>query len=403
MLYNYSYFPNFNFSELEKYILNLIIHNKINSLYSCREIIKLRLKRLKNSTKINSPLYQSYYSNNIFKDTGVKYLSLDEVIINYSQLFFIYIIQSSLIVSNYAIRSDISINSLGHFPLLNDDIFVNYYSNQSRLAHILDFDLLRLGKKIGETKNNFEFGVIAITEISKERGNQLTNRGIKKDESDANVLNDLTDIYFKIARQGAVINGYSFVKVLFDDQRASSLNADMREQAETILTIKSVDPVNNCLNFFFLDYLFNYFFNKVYKKFVPKFRYFREDSSFIFYIISNFLTHIIRSYNFKMNTYGYSVVNLSKVEDSLNSDDLKYFRINKKIFSSRYCTDAFSGFFDKKSSLNNSGLDDIPVYQNLKASSIELESQNSYWIRRIYDIFSSSEDIKDKNNNNDLL
>ena len=59
----------------------------------------------------------------------------------------------------------------------------------SRFARILDFDVLRLGKQVIESNpkaGNFEFGVVGITEVGKERANNLELKEVKKNTDEAN-------------------------------------------------------------------------------------------------------------------------------------------------------------------------------------------------------------------------
>ena len=89
-----------------------------------------------------------------------------DVLSTYARLYFIYVIESSLIVSNYSVRETNEQISLGNFPLWNLSFFGN--ETDGRFSHILDFDTLRLGRKVIENNKNtgsFEFGIILITEI----------------------------------------------------------------------------------------------------------------------------------------------------------------------------------------------------------------------------------------------
>ena len=100
---------------------------------------------------------------------------LFDVLETYAQAYFIYVIQSSLIVANYSIRTDNVCADRGNFPMWQMDFFPEGITD-GRHAHILDFDVLRLGKKVIENNpkaGSFEFGVVAITEIGKERVNNL--------------------------------------------------------------------------------------------------------------------------------------------------------------------------------------------------------------------------------------
>ena len=104
---------------------------------------------------------------------------LFDMLENYVQLYFVYVIECSLLVANYSIREDDILQDLGNFPIWHSDFFrvdTRYAEAYSRHAHIIDFDMLRLGKKViedNEKANAFEFGVIVMTEGGKERKNTI--------------------------------------------------------------------------------------------------------------------------------------------------------------------------------------------------------------------------------------
>ena len=82
-------------------------------------------------------------------------------------------------MTNYSVRTDNLMADNGNFPIWLTDFFPKRRRPQSRHAHILDFDVLRLGRKVLENNpkaGSFEFGVVGITEIGKERGNNLELR-----------------------------------------------------------------------------------------------------------------------------------------------------------------------------------------------------------------------------------
>ena len=119
--------------------------------------------------------YPTTYGNGLYKE------DIFDVLSTYAMLYFIYVIESSLIVSNYSVRKTNEQISLGNFPLWNLSFFGN--ETDGRFSHILDFDTLRLGRKVIENNKNagsFEFGIILITEIGKERCNNLELKEVKK-------------------------------------------------------------------------------------------------------------------------------------------------------------------------------------------------------------------------------
>lgn len=114
----------------------------------------------------------------------------------------------------------------------------------SRHAHILDFDVLRLGRKVMENNpraGSFEFGVVGITEIGKERGNNLELKEVRKGTDEANQKNDLFNSWLKMCRHSATIDNFPFIKVFTDEQRPESWGADARDLCDVIHIVSSGD------------------------------------------------------------------------------------------------------------------------------------------------------------------
>lgn len=137
-------------------------------------------------------------------------------------------------------RVDGVLADLGNFPLWNADFFKRdsrLLESYSRHAHILDFDSLRLGRKVIENNvnaNNFEFGVVIITEVGKERGNSLELSEKKKKDETTNQKNDLFNSWLKMVRHSATVDNFPFVRVITDEQRPESWGADARDLCEIV-------------------------------------------------------------------------------------------------------------------------------------------------------------------------
>ena len=154
----------------------------------------------------NTEKYPTTYVNGLYKE------DIFDVLSTYAMLYFIYVIESSLIVSNYSVRETNEQISLGNFPLWNLSFFGN--ETDGRFSHILDFDTLRLGRKVIENNKNassFEFGIILITEIGKERCNNLELK-VKKITGETNQKNDLFNSWLKMCRHSATVDSFPFIK-----------------------------------------------------------------------------------------------------------------------------------------------------------------------------------------------
>lgn len=402
-------FSNFNWYNLEMFIKDKMNDHTIYNLSTIRNLIKklrfyfeasldlddISTKSIKRFLKKK---YRYKYKNlifdydlekySLFYDDNLKLHYIWDVIENYSLLYFVYIINSSLLVSNYSIREEILINDLGNFPIWNDDFFrKNPYLSEaySRHSHILDFDMLRLGKKIIENNiksNAFEFGVVVITEGGKERKNTLELKETKKNVEETNQKNDLFNMWLKMARHLATIDNFPFIKVFIDEQRPESLGADVRELCEKIVFIKEKEDLKSVLPFFVFDVMFYELFENNFKNFYKKYRYYRNDKTLLMYLYKKIFTKIHHRHVKLINTFGYNRLVLESEKGTLDNqfEENNYYLMHKKIYSKRFATDAFSDFFVNKSVNCPIGLNDFEEYKTEKASIDELAKQNSYFI-----------------------
>lgn len=85
--------------------------------------------------------------------------------------------------------------------------------------------MLRLGKKVianNPKAGSFEFGVVVITEVGKERKNNLELTDVKGKAKETNQKNDLFNVWLKMCRHAATVDNFPFIKVITDEQRAES-------------------------------------------------------------------------------------------------------------------------------------------------------------------------------------
>ena len=122
-----------------------------------------------------------------------------ESLITYSKAYLIYITQCSLIFGNLPVRED-WFTADGYLPMYSDDFFhttPEFSFENSSFAKIFDYDMFRLGKAMVENNQNsnaFEYGVVVLTEMGKERKNSLENRSMKKDDDKASNIRVFKDV-----------------------------------------------------------------------------------------------------------------------------------------------------------------------------------------------------------------
>ena len=331
-----------------------------------------------------------YERYGLFYNDKLKVVDVWEVIETYAQLYFIYVMQSSYIQSNYSIRTDSIISDIGNFPLWDSDFFERdsrLIDSFSRHSHILDFDMLRLGRKVMDNNKNanaFEFGVVVITEIGKERGNNLENQDKKKKDEGTNQKNDLFNSWIKMIRHSATVDNFPFVKVVSDENRAMSLGADARDLFD-IVHIEESSELKLAMPFFNFEELL---YQKIFSKFSDlyyKYRYVRSDNTVPMYLLKK-ITSIINNYYVGIyNRFGYSCLTVEVENGTMDGETSqhKYYLMNKKIYSKRFSTDCYSDFFMEKALRSEVGLNDLPEFKSEKATLEELIQENAYFMKDI--------------------
>ena len=321
-------------------------------------------------------------------ENGLTRADLFDVLGTYAQAYFIYVMQSSLIISNYSIRTDNRFLDADNFPMWDFDFFRFDYGKNSRYAHILDFDVLRLGKKVvenNEKAGSFEFGVVAITEVGKERGNNLELKEVKKGQDETNQKNDLFNSWLKMCRHSATVDHFPFIKVFTDEQRPESWGADARDLAD-ILHIVSAGEQRLALPFFTIEEMVQEWMFDRFMALYYDFRHRRGDNTLLVHILKSITAAIYKHYITIYNRYGYSISKIEKERGTQdgNVEKKKYYLMNQKIYANRFSTDCFSDYFNDMARKSKMGLHDYVTYQSERATVEELKMQNSYFINSLY-------------------
>lgn len=381
-------FPFFPWICFERDIKTCIEFKVIYNLASIKNWINKKRLRFENHPLKSKLSGYDYIRYGITFDDKLRVWNLFEVLETYAKAYFIYIIQSSLIVSNYSIRSDNLLLDEDNFPIWATDFFPKDTAYTNRYSHILDFDTLRLGKKVVENNalsGSFEFGVVVITEIGKERGNNLELKEVKKNNESTNQKNDLFNSWLKMCRHSATVDNFPFIKVFCDEQRPESWGADARDLAD-VLNIISSGEQRLALPFYTLEEMITEFVFNRFIGFYYDLRYRRGDNTLLVYILKSITVWLFRRNVRVYNNYGYSISRIEKERGTLDGkiEKKKYFVMNKKIYSKRFSTDCFSDYFNDLAKNTKIGLNDYMEYATEKATIAELKTQNSYFINALY-------------------
>jgi len=417
-------FPHFPWIVFENELKDRIEDNTVFNLASAVDWVvkceKAFSEFLEDGIVDNSLIWDyDYEQYGMMYDDKLKPISLFTALESYAQLYLIYTIKSSLIYSNYAIRTDFQLQDNGNMPNWNLDFFSKdskHLRFTSRHSHILDFNMLRLGKKLlddSKRANSFEFGVIAITEVGKERGNQFKEKEVAKElteakdklkkdiaklekrgdcvknletelkelENIATINNDKFNSALKLIRHKSTVCNFPFARVIMDDQRPESLGADVRDLCE-IVHIQDKTETKLAMPFFFIGELV---YSAVFGRFTGlynDYRFNRGDNTLLMHLIKSIGAGVHMYYTGIYNLYGYHIRKLG-VENSATSEVVKeapYYLMHKKIYSGRYATDAYKGMFSKKLKDCNVGIEDITEYDDIQATQAEFDEQRSYLV-----------------------
>ena len=381
----FAFFP---WIELELDIRARMESREIFNLASIQKWMQEKRKRYEETEDVMEIYGYDKCRYGFYFDDGLKTEDLFDVMETYAKLYFIYVIESSLIVSNYAIREEDTFASEGNFPMWVIDFLAEPRYENTRFSKILDFDVLRLGKKVIENSylaGSFEFGVVVITEIGKERANMLELKEIKKNVEEANQKNDLFNSWLKMCRHSATVDNFPFIKVFVDEQRPESWGSDARDLAN-ILTIVDSGKQKLVLPFYTIEEMLC---EKALNWFIPmyyNFRFTRGDNTLFIYLLKCVICKIWAHNERIYNRFGYSVLRIEKERGTQEgkSEKKKYFLVNYKGYRQRFTTDCFSDYFIEQALLSGVGLMDYMAYAGVRARVEELKLQNSYFIRDLY-------------------
>ena len=392
-------FPYFPWIELENDLKKAIEKHKIYTLASCREFIDKRYKRFIKKPNDKNLYGYDYNRYGYTYDNKLYVTDIWEVIKDYAQLYFIYIVESSFIVSNYSIRTDNVKQDVGNFPLWDTDFFKRdsrLIDAYSRHSHILDFDAFRLGHKFVENNkyaDYLEFGVFNMTEIGKERGNALDLQELKKKTDETNQKNDMFNARLKLIRHHATVDGYPFVRILTDEQRMASWGADARELCDVVNIDEKCEFQLTLPCFHLRDLVISWLLDKFQKAYYTH-RFYRGDNTLKIYIYKQVVSKL---YSYRLgiyNTFGYNKLKISVSKGTQDGavKDTKYYLCHKKIYAKRFSTDCYSDIFTSKTLRSAVGLADVPEYKGVKATLEELMQQNSYFFNDLLKIKNNTAD-----------
>lgn len=317
-------------------------------------------------------------------------VTLWDAIEDYTCAYYIFTIQTSLIISNYSIRTDQIVADLGNMPLWDSDFFKRdprLMDAYSRYAHIIDFDMLRLGKRMlanNPNRNAFGFGVYVVSEIDKERKNALELRETKKNTDECNQVNDLFNACLKMSRHACVIANRVFLKIFCDLQRPEDWGAGGREVGEIVYIAEKGDMCPT------LPFVSTYWWTSAiyarlrarFDRFYTQYIHVRSDNTLFVHLTKSIMARLGKHYQDIEDLFGAQTLTLECESGRMDGEakTAKFYRMPKKDYSRRYSTNCLSAIFEGDVP-NRVSINDFVTYAGVMATAEELALQNSHFQR----------------------
>ena len=261
---------------------------------------------------------------------------------------------------------------------INELWLINAHAKHS---HIIDYDMLRLGKKIKHTVK-LHYGVFVITEIDKERKNMLDLKEYKIKDEETNQRNDLFNACLKMCRHAAIVDNKVFIRVICDLQRPEDWGAGGREVGEVIY-IADQSKLEPVLPFFSPYWLTEGLFNLLkakYNDFKAKYDVNRKDGTLTMYMMKNVIAKLDNYFVKQNGLFGKQTLHLEIQKGTLEGEVKKdkWRILTKKDRSNVYRTDCLNQVFESYEP-NTLHVDDFICYAGSLATQRELAMQGSYF------------------------
>ena len=315
---------------------------------------------------------------------NLKVTHLFEAVEDYACAYLIYTVKTSLIFANYSIRLDSIIRDVGNMPLRDTDFFKRdprLMEAFSRQCHIINYDMLRLGKKM-QREFKLSFGVYVITEIDKERKNSLELKETKKSDDECNQNNDLFNACLMMCRHAAVVSNRVFIRIIADLQRPEAWGAGGRELGEVVYIAEKGElyPVLPFISpYWIMEGLFSWVKGN-WKNFHSEYSYIRRDETLFSYLVNNTTSKINKHYDKVNGQFGAFTLKLEVQSGRMDAAPVKeeWHILTKKDRSARYKTDCLGSVFSTYEP-NTMHIDDFICYAKGVGSLEENGLQNSFF------------------------
>ncbi len=239
--------------------------------------------------------------------------------------------------------------------------------------------------------HSFEFGMVGMIEIGKERGNQHDMEGVERKAKEVNQKNDLYDAELKLMGHLATIYHIPFIRFVCDEQREENWGANARELCD-IITIRERGRDKILMPFFAFEEAAYLLASKITGSYYDKFRFNRGDMTLTMYLLKSIYKKIYDHYHWIENTFGghFNSVKVEKGTQDEKAGKAKLFVANKKVYANVFATDAWKSLLEERLKRSQTGLDDVPRYRDVYASIDEFRQHRSYFFETIFKMCSGN-------------
>lgn len=320
----------------------------------------------------------------------LKITHLFDALEDYAKAYLIFTVKTTLLFSNYSVRVDSILSDIGNMPVRDNDFFnrsPEYQEAYSHHAHIIDYDMIRLGKRMikdNPKARRLSFGVYVITEIDKERKNAQGLKEYKINTNEVNQKNDLFNQCIMMSRHAAVVDNTVFIRFIADLQRPDKWGVGGRGLGEVIY-IADKSELAPALPFFSPYWLTEGVFSWIKGKwtsFYVEYIKNRSDGTLFVYLVKNLISRINNHYDKINGLFGVQTLDLEIESGTLeNGGEIKHDKwriITKKDRSRRYKTACLESVFDSYEP-NFMHVDDFLEYAGEIGTQEENDLQHSYF------------------------
>ena len=341
--------------------------------------------------------YRLEYDNHL---TIVKLFKCVEL---YAEEFQIYTSPTPLIFGNYPIRTQIQWKTFGNYPLMYAELFKISPRKAfliSKYNHIVNHDALRLGRKKdpnGIYNDSYDMGCLTLSELGKELGNQLTNRGKgkEKDGENCNANNDLWTTNAKMISHGTTIDFETYSRILADEQRAMSILADFRELGSEMKIERRERKDRIKMPFFAFEEMLYVLAEKLMNKVFLFFKSRHGLTTLLYYLLLRIYAPIYTHYHRIFNVFASHDIELDMKDWAGTGEDGKkkkvkeiYHISRKKVCSDVYNTGFFATYYRKKWKRSSAGgLNQTPQFKGLDPTIDEMLYQKSHFNEEVFKYF----------------